>query len=480
MRYFTFTILGIVLTSHLVARASSNRDYEDWLHNIYVGFYQKAVSSQNWKKVLSRQNSDNYTVKPGDNLSQISANILGSSTYWPKLWAVNSQLSNPHLIAENSQLSINANGDLSFSPAPKQIRQHIIVKFKKRTKEDKIITETKRVVLPQPKAKLHSVLKSFPASFPNWTAIYHQSQTDRLNNLAIEFVEPALASYIPSVHLDSMIIESRPNVIGTVLASERKLLYSKGQNIFIKVFGDVTIELGQLLRVVDIKQVYFKNRSVAEGLLRVKAELKVIEVVDNTEEAFYKEYKVRIKHSFFSVTAGDSIIDGSVNKFSIRDVSSSKELSSLGLIIGGKALSSPEFFGLHSLVYLNVGSKESLKIGDTFPIYQNLQSRGGRQRWGDKAAAYINIIDVKENTATAVISKIISDIKVGDRVGSFDQVSDLESTIKKRDWLDIESSDEEEQGFSSSDEEEQGPSSSDEEDLESGDLEEDLEEELDL
>ncbi|MBE8221460.1 MAG: hypothetical protein HAW60_01895 [Bdellovibrionales bacterium] len=345
-------------------------------------------------------------------------------------------------------LSMNIKADSSnsskFIPVNQNKRKMITVMFKKANEDGNIVKYKKKVILPKSKITPKPILKKFPSSFPNWSNIYHKLKEDKFNNLSIEFVEPELSSQAHYIHLSSMIIENEPKVIGSTLADGRKLLYSKGQNIFIKVFDDSNIRLGQLLRVIETKPAYFKNKLLFEGLLRVKAELQIIEIVDNTEESFYKEYKAKITKSFFSVTAGDSVIDGKVNKFFIsKNINNSKELSRVGLIIGGKAIPSPELFGLHSLVYLNVGSDEFLKIGDTLPVYQNLKSRGGIKQWGDKAVAYINIIDIKKNTSTAVISKIISDVQLGDRVGSFDQASDLGSSNNKTNLIDNEFGDEE-------------------------------------
>ncbi len=436
MRYFRWVMFGIILVSHGVVSASFNSDYEDWLHNIYLEFYEQAVPAQRWDGIVTSKNKDNYKVKPGDNLSQISANVLGSATYWPKLWAVNSQLSNPHLIAENTHLSLKAGGGLRFSAAGKPARKQITAKFIRENKEGKKIKENKKVLLPALTSRIRPVLKKFPKSFPLWKSIYHQQQEKLTNELAIEFVEPAVSGQKLSVYLDNMIIERIPNSIGEVLPSGRRLLYSKGQDIFIKVFGDAVVDVGQRLRVVDTKPIYFKNQSIDERLLQVRAELKVIEVVAKTDEAFYAEYKAKITHSFLSIKEGDSIIYGPLRKFFVEKNTSNKTLPRLGLIMGGKGLSSPELLGLHNLVYLNVGLQDSLKVGDVFPVYQSLKSRGGRDRWGDTVAAYINILNVQKNTATAVISQIMSDIKVGDRVGSFDGVSDLKR--EESDKLDFE------------------------------------------
>lgn len=39
-----------------------------------------------------------YVVQPGDTLWDISSKFLGNATYWPRLWSINEQITNPHWI----------------------------------------------------------------------------------------------------------------------------------------------------------------------------------------------------------------------------------------------------------------------------------------------------------------------------------------------------------------------------------------------
>lgn len=326
----------------------------------------------------------------------------------------------------------------------KKKRKQITVRFKETNEDGKAIVRIKKVLLPYPQRTIRPVLKTFPNSFPLWTSTYyqHQHKADDFNNLKINFIDPAVLSQKPYVYLSSMIVEKKPENIGFVLPASRKILYSKGQKVFIKIFGENKVQVGQLLRVADTKPIYFEKKLIATGLLRVKAELKIIEVVENTTEAFFKEYKAIISQSFFAASSGDSIIYGGLEKFVIKkNLANTKELSRPGLIVGGRAVSSPKLFNLHSLVYLNAGLNESLSIGDRFPVYQNLKARGGGRQWSDQIAGYISIVNIQKHTATAVVSQIFSDISVGDRFGYFGGSSDLnqfDSKELEEDFFDSE------------------------------------------
>lgn len=55
---------------------------------------------------LKENHPETYTVVKGDTLWDISAHFLNSPWLWPRLWQVNSQIENPHLIYPGDQLSL--------------------------------------------------------------------------------------------------------------------------------------------------------------------------------------------------------------------------------------------------------------------------------------------------------------------------------------------------------------------------------------
>lgn len=69
----------------------------------------RPITDQEWGAIAGPQISNRYEVISGDTLWDISKRLFGNSYYWPKVWALNSRIGNPHII--------NPGQSLQFTPA---------------------------------------------------------------------------------------------------------------------------------------------------------------------------------------------------------------------------------------------------------------------------------------------------------------------------------------------------------------------------
>src|SRR5512138_3145655 len=71
-----------------------------------AGFLPASLSAQEGERTIATGSNipltadapDEYVVKPGDTLWDISKVFLRDAWYWPEIWHVNPQIQNPHLI----------------------------------------------------------------------------------------------------------------------------------------------------------------------------------------------------------------------------------------------------------------------------------------------------------------------------------------------------------------------------------------------
>src|SRR5690554_8168051 len=76
-----------------------------------AGFLPSGLSAQEGERTIATGSNipltadapDEYVVKPGDTLWDISKLFLRDPWYWPEIWYVNPQVENPHLIYPRSE-----------------------------------------------------------------------------------------------------------------------------------------------------------------------------------------------------------------------------------------------------------------------------------------------------------------------------------------------------------------------------------------
>lgn len=114
--------------------------------SLFFSFTVSAASSAETPLVLKKNAPTTYLVKKGDTLWDISALYLNSPWLWPRLWQVNPEIENPHLIYPGDKLSLvwrNGQPVLSLKPVRKLTPQMRI-----RRKEDALPTLPDGMVLP--------------------------------------------------------------------------------------------------------------------------------------------------------------------------------------------------------------------------------------------------------------------------------------------------------------------------------------------
>jgi hypothetical protein len=97
----------ILLSSFLCidSRAQSeDNSFEARMFRIYEKYYQKPILEDDWFKMVSSIEEQSYTVRPGDTLWGISEIYFGDGFYWSKLWSVNQNITNPHVIEVNDSI----------------------------------------------------------------------------------------------------------------------------------------------------------------------------------------------------------------------------------------------------------------------------------------------------------------------------------------------------------------------------------------
>lgn len=76
---------------------------------------QGQISNSEWSEVATAAKTDSYTVVQDDWLFKISKKLFGSGFYYPKIWSLNSYITNPHFIEPGMVLTFST-GSSSSAP----------------------------------------------------------------------------------------------------------------------------------------------------------------------------------------------------------------------------------------------------------------------------------------------------------------------------------------------------------------------------
>jgi len=65
---------------------------------------REMINDEDWKERIGRNFNETYIIEAGDTLWAISEKFLDSPYYWPKIWALNPYITNPHLIYPGNEI----------------------------------------------------------------------------------------------------------------------------------------------------------------------------------------------------------------------------------------------------------------------------------------------------------------------------------------------------------------------------------------
>ncbi|MBN1114036.1 MAG: LysM peptidoglycan-binding domain-containing protein [Oligoflexia bacterium] len=110
-------------------------------------FYRdkKRISDDEWKERIGVSFEEVYIIQTGDTLWDISTKFLDSPWYWPKIWELNSYITNPHLIYPGNELKFSFN--IEDGPSIKLVQGTVEEELKEEKERDYSVLERE---LPAP------------------------------------------------------------------------------------------------------------------------------------------------------------------------------------------------------------------------------------------------------------------------------------------------------------------------------------------
>ena len=390
-----------------IAKPLTDEEYERHIYNIYLKHYKDPVSNSDWNEKI-KSLSKNYKLKFKDNLWDLSGSFFKNSLYWSKLWVVNPQVENPHLIYKGDFLKLDVQDLVSVNTSKYSVD---------------IQSQFPGLVVP-PQESIKGALKEadIPSSLPYLLDFYSfdfEIDIDQLKHVEVH----------REVILPFYLTESPPSQVGEVIGKDGygTIAGLGSERIVVRVEGDVSI--GDTFTV-------FKNRGKVDGFLKsliideeeiaIKGKIKILSYVSGAETL----YLASVLQPLQGIVAGDILFKGEPQVYTFSRKGPQGENS-------GKIIGSPTnrlFLSLGSIVYLDKGLNSGVQAGNIFYIKANSKKNLDIERpykYDLPVIGELKIIHSATDRSTGVIVTARDYIHVGDIFsGKSDQLQDLSQSIE--------------------------------------------------
>lgn len=335
-----------------------------------------------------------YTIQRGDTLWDLSETYLNNPWYWPRIWAENPYIENPHWIYPGDPLLFPR--DSSGQGQEPQ-------------------TEVEAEVPEQP---LRQAVREIPdVSFGTVDEADNLGRGDDLVSIS----QGKRLGFDPSrkgthVQVSSLLSPKELEASGTIVGSfQERALLSTFDQVYIRFDNLDSVRVGDRFNIFRPGQqlVHPKTRKVQGVMTTVVGNLHIVG-----------------KDAGVAVAQIDSVLDyaergdrvGTATTL-VRDMEPvPNEASAEGFIIGTHISNQMQIGDFH-LVYLDLGQKQGLKIGNTLEVVhsgdglgQVLNRKDQGMREPQEVVAQLIVFDVREETSAAMVLRSVRETQIGDRV----------------------------------------------------------------
>ena len=316
---------------------------------------------------------DYYTVAPGDTLWDISRTFLGNPEYWPRLWAINEYITNPHWIYPGNRIAFRLGTDVE----PPQVDLEV-------TAPPQVADGSLSIEYPEgvcgPDVRFVGTHASDQYSAPAFLA-------------------------------DSDDVE----VYGEVYkARTRQYWLAEGNLIYLKLEDPDAFDCGDIVSVFRRSSKKVRDpdkRSTNYGsAYRVVADARIVHRADDIVTAV-------VRDSYLEMERGDLV--GPLMPVSVELEAAAPQGELEGRVVG-RATEENMLIGTGETVFVDIGRADGVRVGDTMYVVvrqdEALDRKKEDESLPESVTGRIVIVRVDEYTATAVITDAARPIEMGQRL----------------------------------------------------------------
>jgi hypothetical protein len=343
---------------------------------------------------------DTYTIRPGDTLWDLSGRFLNNPWYWPKIWSYNPEITNPHWIYPGNLLR--------FYPSAEEgpARVEPLVPMADAAPQEQAV-EDEDLVEPRELEDLSKADLAQPPSAEEQDAV----------GVSGPYKIGHVTGRAQMARRDSFVTPRELAESGAITAAfEEKLMLATLDKAYARFAGEAPVKVGET---------YVVYRTAGDVRHPVSGELLGYQsVVLGAARVVALDEKAA---SLVIVQANDVIERGAMlgpwSEKAYRRVESTPNGQALAGVIVGPQTRIVTQIGEQQVVYVDRGEKDGIREGNVFTVVRAGDLYGkppDRPVWDDSLPkediGQLLVIDVKERASTALVTRSVKELYVGDRV----------------------------------------------------------------
>lgn len=365
------------------------------------------ISNEEWREITQNSNTTTYTVQKNDWLFKISKKLFGTGFYYPKIWALNPYITNPHLIEPGMVLTFET-GSGESTPSISVAKgesdeEHPWNKEKEELAKQGIYinssSDEEQAYVP------NNEYKKYDPTPLDTSSLVPSGQYDEFG---IDKNSSYITNFKQGYFLNTFITTNQIQDFGLI---DAKIV--EGSFFTLKEIVYVKFNEGQSAKAGDRFSVYrHEGRVEVKGSDRsgdrytILASLKLLRPLEDKWEAMVTEVTQ-------TGVRGDRLTAYTPKIQKVYQTFNTKKVEAMILQAFDADMT---FANIGSVVYLDRGRADGLEIGNVLDVYDNRDRSTGKVITEKETyrTGQLNIISITDNFSTALVTKINQYFKVGD------------------------------------------------------------------
>ncbi|GIL16561.1 MAG: hypothetical protein BroJett040_03120 [Oligoflexia bacterium] len=380
----------------IIAQAGDNPNaqHEGKLFETYKTYHDRPTSDQEWYVVRGNAGALTYKVQSGETLEEVSEVLFGDPSFWPKIWSLNKEITNPYEIRPGTIVKFYS-GSASKPPS-------ISMEAGKEGDEISVdvLAATLNVEIPEPSREKKPALKDLPASVPFWNYKKKPKTSVELSKVPRSFGhgKTPLGYFIADKGFERQ---------GEVVSNEMGMSSAGDfQYIYVKVDGADEKNYLVIKDMGEIKDPYTKRSG---RVIQIQGEISVGQSVGRGV------YRAFVRKAIHPIEAGAALVVGSIPRIDAKGKASNSSAVS-SRVIGGEFDVERRILGPHGVIFLNSGASDGVSIGQVLPLfrYEGARNSSNLVRENPRKIASVKIVKTSDRFSTGIITESTEEIQIGD------------------------------------------------------------------